>query len=152
MPFPKVLGKITMIDDQGNRFIFGDLVNQNSIEFTFQNFFNQIDTPIVASAWYLTKVYNKYNQLVYDLNYERGDYLASFYNRNGFQQLSLTTGYYAGGGCSYGSTDGNNVYANGNLIIPSYLKKITTYSSKQILFNSTTNNSLKYGANDTPII
>ncbi|MFT3919621.1 DUF5977 domain-containing protein [Cloacibacterium sp.] len=152
MPFPKVLGKITMIDDQGNRFIFGDLVNQNSIELTFQNFFNQIDTPIVASAWYLTKVYNKYNQLVYDLNYERGDYLASFYNRNGFQQLSLTTGYYAGGGCSYGSTDGNNVYANGNLIIPSYLKKITTYSSKQILFNSTTNNSLKYGANDTPII
>lgn len=152
IPFPKILAKITIIDDSGNKFIFGDLINQNSIEFTFQNFFNQIDTPIISSAWYLTKVYNKYNQLVYDLNYDRGDYIASFYNRNGFQQLSLTTGYYVGGGCSYGNTDGNNLYANGNLIIPSYLKKITTFSSKQILFNSTISNSLKYGSNDTPII
>lgn len=150
--FPKVLGKITIIDDQGNKFIFGDLTNQNSIEFTFQNFFNQIDTPLISSAWYLTKVYNKYDKLVYNLEYDRGDYIASFYDRNGFQSLKLTTGYYAGGGCAYGNNDGNKVYANGNLIIPSYLKKITTGSSKQISFSSTVNNSLKYGSNDSPII
>ncbi|WP_415325869.1 DUF5977 domain-containing protein [Chryseobacterium sp. MMS23-Vi53] len=152
IPFPKVLGKITIMDDQGNKFIFGDIVNQNSIEFSFQNFFNQINTAITSSAWYLTKVYNKHNQLVYDLNYERGDYLASFYNRNDFQKMSLTTNSWIGGGCSYGTEYSETVYANGNLIIPSYLKKITTYSSKQILFNSIISNSLKYGINDSPII
>lgn len=150
--FPKVLGKITIIDEQGNKYIFGDLVNQNSIEFTFQDFFNQINTPLISSAWYLTKVYDRYDKLIYDLDYDRGDYIASFYDRNGFQALKLTTGYYAGGSCVYGSNDVTNVYANGNLIIPSYLKKITTSSYKQIFFNSSTNSSLKYGSNDSPII
>lgn len=150
--FPKVLGKITIIDDQGNKFIFGDLANQNSIEFTFQDFFDQTSTPLISSAWYLTKVYNKYDKLVYDLAYDRGDYIAFFYDRNVSESLKLTTSYYGGGGCAYGPTDGNAVYANGNLIIPSYLRKITTSSSKQIFFNSTVNNSLKYGPNDKPII
>lgn len=152
VPFPKVLGKVKIVDDQGNKFVFGDLSNQNSIEFTFQNFFNQISTPITSSAWYLTKVYNKYDKLVYNLEYDRGDYMASFYDRSGFQSIKLTTNYYAGGGCSFGSNDGDRVYANGNLIIPSYLKKITTSSSKQVFFNSSINNSLKYGPNDSPII
>lgn len=152
IPFPKVLGKITLIDDDGNKFVFGDTQNQNSIEYSFQDFFNQISTPIVASAWNLTKVYNKYNQLVYSFTYDRGDYVANFYVRNGFQDLRLTTSDYMGGGCAFGNSDANNVYASGNLIIPSYLKRIDTYSSKQINFTSVISNSLKYGATDTPII
>lgn len=150
--FPKVLGKISIMDDKGNKFVFGDLTNQNSIEFSFQNFFNQVSKPIISSAWHLTKVYDKYNQLIYDLDYERGDYIASFYNRNSIDKISVTTNSWIGGGCASGDYDGNTVYSNGNLIIPSYLKKITTYSSKQIVFSSTVSNSLKYGANDNPII
>ncbi len=148
-PFLKVLGKITMTDDQGNKYIFGGI--QDNIEYTIPDFYNQLVNPVIANAWYLSEVYDKEGIKIYSFEYERGDYIASFYNTNSFSGYSKQFDgniFVPGVGCSGGSSISNQVVAAGQLIIPTYLKSITTKSARTINFSSSINNSLKYRYNN----
>jgi len=151
--YPKSIGKITLLDDKGNRFVFGG--TQEAIEYSFPDFFNQAGNRIVANSWYLREVYNKYNKLIYSFTYERGDYIASFFDVNSWSAFRKTYDgglFQSGIGCMNGTPRTNQIFAGGQLIIPSYLKQIKTSESVTINFNSVESNSLKYGANDLPII
>lgn len=150
--FPKVIGKITISDDNGNKFIFGG--TQEAIEYAFRDFFNQSSSKIVSSAWYLKEVYNKFNQLTYSFNYERGNYIAQFYDYNSWGSFTKEYGGgWSGTYCHFGTgIRTNQVLSAGQLIAPSYLKKITTRSGININFGSFESNSLKYGESDFPII
>lgn len=150
--FPKVISKIQLLDDQGNRFVFGG--SSNAIEYSNYDFFNQSNTLFFSSAWHLTEVYNKFNKKVYSLEYERDGYQAIFFNVNryiNFTKPSNGSMWKPGGGCSTSSND-SGVYVSGQLIIPSYLKKITGLRSNTVLnFNSYSRNSLTYNNNDASI-
>lgn len=148
-PFLKVLGKITMTDDKGNKYVFGGI--QDHIEYTIPDFFNQLSNPVIANAWYLSDVYDKEGTKIYSFEYERGDYVASFYNTNSFNGYTKQFDgniFVPGVGCSGGSSLSNQVIAAGQLIIPTYLKSVTTKSSTTINFTSSVNNSLKYRYNN----
>lgn len=148
-PFLKVLNKITLIDDKGNKYIFGGI--QDNIEYTIPDFFNQLKNPVIANAWYLSEVYDKEGTKVYSFEYERGDYIASFYNTNSFNGYSKQFDgniFIPGVGCSGGSSVTNQVTAAGQLIIPTYLKSIKTKSLTTINFTSSVSNALKYRYNN----
>ena len=143
--FLKVLNKITLLDDKGNKFVFGG--KQENVEYTIPDFFNQLANPIICNAWYLSEVYDRTGTKIYSFEYERGDYIASFYNVNSFDTYSKQfdgTIFTPGVGCTGGSIVSNQVSSAGQLIMPVYLKSIKTKSSLEINFTSTTANSLKY--------
>lgn len=137
LKFPKTIGKITITDDKGNTFIFGGTMN--NIEFTNFDFFRQSNTLLFATSWYLKDVYNNLGQKIYSLEYERGNYQASFYNWNIYSDYKKPTDgsfWTPGGGCSYSYTP-QIVYAGGQLIIPTYLKTINGIKSNTtVTFNS----------------
>ncbi|REC59075.1 hypothetical protein DRF65_27890 [Chryseobacterium pennae] len=118
----KNIGKITILDDKGNKFIFGG--QMNAIEFSNVDFFNQYNSKINANAWYLAEVYNNLGEKIYSFDYERGNFQATFYNDHR-QQLSY--GKYSGdwliSTCS-GTSFSNEVLAEGQLIFPVFLKRI----------------------------
>jgi hypothetical protein len=144
-PFLKVFNKITLTDDRGNKYIFGGV--QDNIEYTIPDFFNQLANPIIANAWYLSEVYDKIGTKVYSFEYERGDYIASFYNTNSFNTYSKQfdgTIFTPGVGCIGGTGMTNQITTSGQLIIPTYLKSIKTKSLTEVKFTSSINNALKY--------
>ncbi|MHA6728412.1 DUF5977 domain-containing protein [Chryseobacterium sp. A301] len=152
--FPKVLNKITITDDKGNRFVFGG--KHSAIEYNFPDFFNQLVNPVVSSAWHLSEVFNRQGELIYSFNYEQGDYSAMFYPTNSFSNFSKTFQgdiFNPSLGCTYGTAFSNKVRAKGQLIIPTFLKSIKTRAQKEVILTSTNSNALKYQFNsgDVPI-
>ncbi|MEN2399263.1 RHS repeat domain-containing protein [Flavobacterium sp. MC2016-06] len=135
--FPRVINKITMIDDNGNQFVFG---YNEATELTFPDFFNQQYSPIISSAWYLKYVKNKFGSIIYEFEYEKGPYIGHFYlSYNKFSILN--TGFYD-------STLRYDFKAPGQLILPIYLKKIKTKAGLSIEMNSSISNSMKFKEND----
>ena len=154
--FPKTITKITLIDDNGNKFIFGG-TNMNAVEYSIPDFFDQLANPIIANAWYLTEVYNNMNQKVYTFTYTRGNnYIANFYNYSIVEKFSVEYNMgnifsFKDGANCIGGNYASAILAHGQVIIPVYLQQITTLSGVNIYFNSSYNNALKYTVNDTPI-
>ncbi|MEJ5106541.1 DUF5977 domain-containing protein [Chryseobacterium sp. MYb328] len=145
-PQVKSIGKIKLTDSVGNQYIFGG--NMNSIEFNVSDFFNQSSYIMFSSAWYLTKVLDKYDNEVYALEYERGGYQAAFYNNFSIANYKVPNGGWLEPGCG-STTYLGQVGAAGNLIVPSYLKKITALQSNLTFnFNSSESNSLHYLASE----
>lgn len=134
-PDRKTIFKITLIDDQGNKYIFGN--NHNAIEYTTANFFYyRGGFCVLPNSWYLTSVIDRLGNIIYNFEYERAEYQASFY----LTYSSITreksnngTFWQPGGGCFY--SEFSPLRVNGSLIIPSYLKKITTLNGTEINFN-----------------
>ncbi|WP_160140204.1 RHS repeat domain-containing protein [Chryseobacterium sp. c4a] len=118
----KSIGKITIWDDKGNKFIFGG--QMNAIEFSNSDFFNQYERKINANAWYLAEVYNNLGEKIYSFDYERGNFQATFYNNH--QQIlhyeKISNGTLVNS-CS-GTSFSNEVLAEGQLIFPVFLKRI----------------------------
>ncbi|WP_160140009.1 DUF5977 domain-containing protein [Chryseobacterium sp. c4a] len=142
----KSIGKIKLTDGAGNQYFFGG--NMNSIEFNVVDFFNQSNNIMFSSAWYLTKVLDKYNNEVYTLEYERGGYQASFYNSYSIADYRVPGGGGLSPGCN-ATTYLGQMYAAGSLIVPSYLKKIKALQSDLTFdFSSSESNSLHYLASE----
>ena len=147
LPYSKVIGKITLIDDNGTSYIFGGF--QNAIEYSYDNFFNQCETTnLISNSWSLVEVKNNLGLSVFKFEYERGDYIGSFYlNENSVVGLK-------DGGHSLNILDqldtrcmgtiSNNSGVGGSLIVPSYLKKITSLTGQEIVFESIKSDHLKY--------
>lgn len=143
----KVIGKIKIIDDKGNVYIFGK--NQNDIEFIIPNFGTQTQINISSNAWYLSEVYDKYNSKIYSFTYERGDDQASFYSYASYKiyRRDACSSFYGSAPYANGSGD-LYPHLGGSLIKPIFLKSITTKSGVQIVFDSSNHNSMKYSNND----
>jgi hypothetical protein len=137
--FPRVINKITMIDDSGNQFIFG---YKEATELTVPDFFNQLIMPITSSAWYLKYAKDKFGNVIYEFEYEKGPYIGHFYLN--YNKLVITnTGYF-------NSSSEYPFRASGQLILPVYLKKIKTKSGLNIEMSSSISNSMKFRENDNP--
>jgi len=149
MPYSKVIGKITLIDDKGTSYIFGSV--QNAIEYSYDNFFNQCETTnLIPNSWSLVEVKNNLGLSVFKFEYERGDYIGNFYvndnsvlgikdganNLNVFNHLDTR--------CI--ATIANNSGIGGSLIVPSYLKKITSLTGQEIVFESIKSDNQKYSS------
>lgn len=124
--YPKTLYGFKIKDDQGNTYTFG--YNYSAIEYSI-DFYRQLYRtddmePDIwcANAWYLTKVTDKYDNMLYNITYERGKFTASFYYHYGITRLDTSF--------SINFTTINNGYTRtsyglgGRLIAPVYLKQI----------------------------
>ena len=144
---PKSIGKITITDENGNKYIFGN--NTNAIEYAHNNFFYYASSLTSATAWYLTSVLDRLGNQVYTFEYDRGDYQAYFYlnqmysKKRKYKNDSFATFL---GECVNPSLRSNNIGAN--LLVPSYLKKITTLGGITINFSRSTSNFKYYTADD----
>lgn len=150
MRFPKVIDKITLIDDKGNKYLF------NQVELTFTSFTSQRapynnDIRCITSAFYLTKVSDVNSNTLYEFEYEKGPWQGKFsvsYDNNFYTNQTLNpvtnsaiTQYTPSKWLWHKLGFG----APGQLILPSYLKKIKSESGIEIEFNSVlVQNALKY--------
>ena len=123
-PAPKTIFKITLIDEKGISYIFGN--NQNAIEYSQNNFWDY-NSGVLATSWYLSTVKDRLGNVIYSFEYDRGDYQAKFY-------LTASSTFSNNvNNCSYSTT--TPLTCSGALIIPSYLKKITTKNGTVVNFN-----------------
>jgi hypothetical protein len=144
---PKAIGKITLTDDKGNKYVFGNN-NANAIEYSNANFFNYWNTMTKATAWYLTNVYDRFGNPVYTFNYERSeipgenDFQANFY----LNQTHSAINQGATSVCSYTIL---SPMIEGSLIMPVYLKSISSINGYSIAFNRSPSAYKYYTATDT---
>lgn len=77
----KTIAGFVLRDDEGNRYTFG--YDKNAIDYT-TNFWhmsaNEKSEAWHASSWYLTKVSDKYGNVLYKLHYKRGHYVIQVFN------------------------------------------------------------------------
>ena len=144
---PKSIGKITITDEQGNKYVFGN--NANAIEYAHNNFFDYYGSLTAATAWYLTSVIDRLGNQVYTFEYDRGGYQAYFYLNQMFskkQKYKNDSFATLLGNCVNPSIRSNTV--GSNLLVPSFLKKITTLGGITINFSRSTSNYKYYTAED----
>lgn len=145
----KVIGKIKITDDKGNYYIFGK--TQNDIEFTIPSYENQSGSNLFSNAWYLSEVYNKYDNRIYYFNYERGDDQVFLYNNaSEIKYRRDKCGMY--GEAVTPAAKDLNMKVAGSLIKPVYLKSIITKAGIVITLNSSNHSSLKYDSNDPVVL
>ncbi len=79
---PKSIKGFTMIDQEGNRYVFGGNKEQNASEYSID--LRQDNDGVTgrcangemyANSWYLTAVYDRYGMKIYDFKYKRGLFL-----------------------------------------------------------------------------
>ncbi|MBQ3605415.1 MAG: RHS repeat protein [Muribaculaceae bacterium] len=104
----------TLIGEDGTKYVFGD--NEDAIEVSV-NLFEQRTRPIVASTWHLTKIIYPDTREV-SFSYEHGDFIAQLYLNDCFEYVR----YESNEEPLHVSIDNYN----GELVLPSYLKEITT--------------------------
>lgn len=124
-------------DDEGNTYKFG--YNKNAIEY-YLDFFKQgrsisggvpIHPSWKANSWYLTEVRDKFSNIIYQLEYERGYFLARLYNS--YYRTLTTNNSDIGGAGSKTSGASDNLSLGGDLISPVYLNKITDYQNNKLI-------------------
>ncbi|WP_298303787.1 RHS repeat domain-containing protein [Flavobacterium sp.] len=148
---PKVIGKITLTDDSGNKYIFGN--NPNAIEYSNDDFFDYTRSLNRANAWYLTSVYDRYNNLVYSFTYERGEYIPSFY-LSAFNRVYYSQGngglFNLDPDCQGSESNLTSLtkLLNGGLTMPVYLKNITSKHGYNISFDRSQSNYKYYTPQD----
>lgn len=151
--YSNVIGKITLIDDQGYSYVFGG--THDSIEYSLSGFFTQSNSGLLANAWNLTKVIDPQGNVVYDFEYERGDNIASFYQNVSWYKYEREGDASIGGGMEPVCRDLDGSWSknySGTLNFPSYLTKISTVSGEEIVFNRSTSYGRKYLYPDNGII
>lgn len=125
---PKCIKGFTLRDDQGIQYVFGG--NNNSIDYSLDFFSQKEDdrlSSFIAKTWYLTRIKDKYGNILYDFKYERGAYLAQFinsYSSTYSVSSNVSNGLFD---LNYGGEDFSNnalfPYA-GTLNAPVYLRDI----------------------------
>jgi hypothetical protein len=157
--YPKVINKITLVDEKGNKYLF------DQVELTFTNIFCDRpplnnDARCISSAFYLTTVTDINENVLFKFEYEKGPWQGKF-NMN--YNVSLYTNAFDGApnvsNTSIAEFSPNRDWhsagfeAQGQLILPSYLKKIKTESGIEVNFISElVQNALKYTRGGNPLI
>ena len=141
-PASKMIYKITIIDDLGNKYIFGN--TDTSIEYSVPFFSQVFNGYWRGNSWYLTKVLDRFDNEVYEFEYERDNYIASFFKY--YSNFNFNAEYSEnlfGFDLDCTNSGGSSHNYSGDLISPVYLKKINTLRG-DINFNRGTNLNLSY--------
>ncbi|MBA5630382.1 RHS repeat domain-containing protein [Moheibacter lacus] len=137
----KLIYKITLIDDNGTKYVFGN--KQDAIDYSvnfFQQFRGDSNNRVYwrANAWYLTEVRDHLGNLLYDLSYERKEYTVSFNYYHESERWGTTGGDWNANCYSY---KGGVYGIAGELMSSVYLKEIKALSGESALFNIVANNN-----------
>ncbi len=120
----KVIAKITMIDDEGNQYIFG--ADNNSIEFSVSGFFNQKMDRINSTAWHLSEMKDRLGNTLFTCSYIRDKPVARFYNN-----------------LNNPNKDFLYKHLSGSIISPVYLSSISS-KDEEIIFEYGNRNDLSF--------
>lgn len=134
-------------DDEGNTYLFG--FDDTAIEYSI-DFFNQykmtggptnyFPSYWRSNAWYLKKVIDKNGNSLFEFTYERGKYIADFYEyKEGTSFCSNYTLNYPVNAtiyntCSSFTEDDQKIKLGGNLISPVYLSQIYNVPNVQYVY------------------
>ncbi|MDQ0067703.1 hypothetical protein [Chryseobacterium lathyri] len=152
----KTIGRFTIIDDKGYKYVFGDN-NVRNIEMNLRDFYHGVDSlPVYANSWSIVKVYDSNNIVLYDFEHINGEHYSNYLYSNSKQYIVVPKE----------STDGNNPLtttsvhpnnttnstahyssfykASGILYIPTYPSVIRTKSGNKIDFLSIIEDNLNY--------
>ena len=149
-PIPKTIGKITIIDENGLQYEFGS--DTESIEYSI-DFFDQKNHHLIANSWYLTKIKDPNNNLLYSFEYRRGEVIPHFYLENSYRKFNLNSNFTLFGGCAKDCSEepGQGTLSTpGMLIFPTYLNKILTQSGTSIEFEKSPSYNLNFTYKDNP--
>lgn len=142
---PKVIKGFILRDSNGYIYEFGG--NNDAIDYTTPFFsqalkdeFNSLqaseEESFHASTWYLTSIKDKYGNELFNLQYERGKFIAQFYNFNEEIELiehtvaeDIQTGVH-------NQTGNSDFPYNGALNSPVYLKQINAADGEVVKFIS----------------
>lgn len=162
----KNIKRITIIDDNGTKYIFGNVdFEDDNIEYDVP-FFDQVVQPgppssmgvdsggrWTANTWYLSKVINRLDKEIYKFTYERAEYVCQFYDS---YVAEVFNSYYVNPGwleptCGVGSITPYHLGYNGSIISPIYLKQIRILEGTKINFDRTISNGENF-SNDPNLV
>lgn len=130
---PRVIKGFTIRDDKGYIYEFGG--TNHAIDY-YAMLFTKGDV-LHAGSWYLTKISDKYGNMLYQLDYKRGCYIAQVYNMD---YTSTVEEYHDPGGLmpDYGQklSYSPNFKYDGTLNSPVYLERIVAADGTMVKFNS----------------
>jgi len=149
----KTFGKFTIIDEQGNQYIFGSThpatdPENSGIEYSdvMVPASGQKGLSFTATSWYLTQVVSADGLESINLNYERGPFTSyiGFSMSKSYTDTSIPgANFLEAHRCT--ETHADQYGFNGTILSPVYLTSITMPSqSLQIDFNKSASNELSY--------
>lgn len=131
---PRTIAGFKLRDDKGNVYTFG--YNSNAIEYTtdfwhinrYENY-----NSWSANSWYLTKVEDKYGNVLFRLNYDRGSYTIQIFNA-----YNWTTYSQGGPGSKESGVFSDNITFpySFSLTSPVYLQSIEGQKGIRIRFST----------------
>lgn len=110
---PKVIKGFTIIDQTGIKYIFG--MEPNAIEYSVSRTgisAGNTTEPWSANSWYMTKVEDRFGNVLYEFQYDRGPFIAQAY-RNEWNVNRFET----------------------NFTSPVYLKRINMFDGRSVVFD-----------------
>lgn len=139
----KTIAGFVLRDDNGNSYQFG--YNRNAIEYT-TNFWhmsrNEENESWHAMSWYLTKITDKYGNVLFTLDYERGAYVIQVFNSYYYDEVKEKVSGFLGASTDYSVTNNHFPYTF-SIGAPVYLKQIKTMSGLLVnIFSSNVPNNL----------
>ncbi len=157
--YAKVIYGFKLRDDRGNVYTFG--YNRDAIEYSMpfwaQTGYSPFQlpnsewAPWTANAWHLTSVVDKYGNSIYQFQYDRGVFIASFLKNT----VNTTSTCYVSSGFLYqsftaasGNTNNFAYPISGSLISPVYLTTITSLQGHYIEFERSHSKELTYDFTD----
>lgn len=134
----KSIYKIMIEDDKGNTYTFGN--NDTAVEYSTNFFGESPGGHWIADSWYITEVKDKLGNIIYTFDYERENYIASFYESivdySQSIKLDSDSSPYNCSSFSFGTL---HPY-HGRLISPVYLKQLNMQKD-----TITFNRAISYG-------
>lgn len=146
----KSIGRLTLIDDKGIKYIFGD----NDVKSMEINLGSNYDTDILwpyVMKWNLKKVLDANDKLLYTFTYDtEKSFITNLLVESPFETSSTNVGSSNGtqGYQSFYASNGANFFhlyrENGYFYKPSYLKRITVSNGTSVDFLYTEKDNIRY--------
>lgn len=132
----KTIAGFIIRDTNGNSYQFG--YKRNAIEYT-TDFWNMSKTEDNESwhamSWYLTKVTDKYGNVLYTFDYDRGAYIVQAFNSYYLDEVKERVHGFLGNADQY--TRSNNFFPyTFSISSPVYLKHISAMNGLEVTINS----------------
>lgn len=149
--YTKSIKGFILRDDSGNTYTFG--YNEEATECSI-SFFNQIGKdngnvyPMwTTNSWYLTEVKDKYSNIIYQFEYKRGYFIANL-EPSSYTSYIRSEFTWAGKRIVNGDFSRSSHRYGGNLLLPTYLKRVSDYQNQiEVTFDYTDNRDLVYYKN-----
>lgn len=152
----KSIGKLTLIDDKGFQYIFGDN-DVKSMEINLGGYYDSKYAWPYVMKWNLKKVIDPNGILLFNFDYKTGEYFlenlscdSRFDISSSVEAQYNSTGFTVADSQVY--TQWFRLYkASGYFYKPSYLKKITSNNGENITFEYQINDNIKYTNSNNPL-